>query len=74
MFEIIYQALDAVFGPLIYMDPNPNNPIFAIFIIATIVAFIITLARNSFDVYRMVRMVHSRVICNVISIQEIPGT
>jgi len=46
MFEIIYQALDAVFGPLIYMDPNPNNPIFAIFIIATIVAFVITLANK----------------------------
>ena len=46
MFEIIYQALDAVFGPLINLDPNPNNPIFAIFVIATIVAFIITLANK----------------------------
>ena len=46
MFEIIYQALDAVFGPLINLDPNPNNPIFAIFVIATIVAFVITLANK----------------------------
>ena len=44
MFEIIYQALDVVFGPLVQIDPN--NPIFAVFIIATIVAFVITLANK----------------------------
>ncbi len=42
----VYGILNAIFGPVIAMDPNPNNPIFTIFLISTIVAFVITLANK----------------------------
>jgi uncharacterized membrane protein (DUF106 family) len=46
IFQGIYGILNAVFGPIMALDPNPNNPIFTIFIISTIVAFVITLANK----------------------------
>lgn len=46
VLEIIYNALDVVLGPLIALDPNPQNPMFAIFVISTSVAFITTLANK----------------------------
>lgn len=46
VLEIIYGALNSVFAPVIALDPNPNNPIFTIFLISTIVAFVITLANK----------------------------
>jgi uncharacterized membrane protein (DUF106 family) len=46
VFEIFYNALNSLFSPLLAIDPNPNNPIFSIFIISTIIAFIITLANK----------------------------
>ncbi|MDO9045253.1 MAG: DUF106 domain-containing protein [Methanobacteriaceae archaeon] len=46
VYEIIYGPLNAIFGPIIAMDPNPNNPIFTIFLISTLVAFFITLANK----------------------------
>ena len=46
VFDIVNQLLNPIFLPLVNMDPNPNNPILAVFVIATIVAFIITLAAS----------------------------
>ena len=46
LVTILNQILDPVFGPLIQMDPNPHNPILAVFVIATIVGFVITLANK----------------------------
>jgi len=46
VLEIVYGALNAVFGPFIAMDPNPQNPILTVFLISTIVAFVITLANK----------------------------
>ncbi|MCK9151336.1 EMC3/TMCO1 family protein [Methanobacterium alcaliphilum] len=46
VLDIFYGALNAVFGPVIALDPNPNNPIFTIFLISTLVAFVITLANK----------------------------
>ncbi|MDZ4171050.1 MAG: DUF106 domain-containing protein [Methanobacteriaceae archaeon] len=46
MFDLIYGFLNAIFGPVIALDPNPNNPIFTIFLISTLVAFFITLANK----------------------------
>lgn len=46
VFDIVNQLLNPIFLPLVNMDPNPNNPILAVFVIATIVAFIITLANK----------------------------
>jgi uncharacterized membrane protein (DUF106 family) len=46
VFQMIYGGLNAIFAPIIALDPNPNNPIFTIFLISTIVAFFITLANK----------------------------
>jgi uncharacterized membrane protein (DUF106 family) len=46
IWQGIYNALNAVLGPVIAMDPNPNNPIFTVFLISMIVAFVITLANK----------------------------
>ncbi|MDI9623914.1 MAG: EMC3/TMCO1 family protein [Methanothermobacter sp.] len=46
VLDIIYNGLDIIFGPFLALDPNPQNPILTIFIIATIIAFIITLANK----------------------------
>lgn len=42
----IYGVLNSIFSPIIAMDPNPHNPMFTIFLISTIVAFVITLANK----------------------------
>ena len=47
VLEVVYGALNAVFGPFIAMDPNPQNPIFTVFLISTIVAFVIHWPTNS---------------------------
>lgn len=46
VFEILYQTLDVILGPLISLDPNPQNPMFAIFVISTMVAFLTTMANK----------------------------
>ncbi|MBU4535138.1 MAG: DUF106 domain-containing protein [Euryarchaeota archaeon] len=46
VLEIIYEALNVILGPLIAIDPNSQNPMFAIFVISTLVAFITTLANK----------------------------
>lgn len=38
--------LDFLLNPLISLDPNPSNPIFTIFLIATIIAFIIVVLQK----------------------------
>ena len=38
--------LDFLLEPLISLDPNPSNPIFTIFLIATIIAFFIVLLQK----------------------------
>ncbi|MBQ6220464.1 MAG: TMCO1/EMC3 family protein [Methanosphaera sp.] len=38
--------LDFILNPLISLDPNPSNPIFTIFIIATIIAFFIVILQK----------------------------
>lgn len=38
--------LDFLLNPLIGLDPNPSNPIFTIFLIATIIAFIIVILQK----------------------------
>ncbi len=46
VLDIIYRALDVIFSPFIALDPNPKNPIFTIFLISTLIAFVITLANK----------------------------
>ncbi len=46
VLEIIYQGLNVILNPLINLDPNPQNPMFAIFVISTLVAFVTTMANK----------------------------
>ncbi len=46
MMNSIYGILDMIFAPFISLDPNPNNPIFTIFMISTLVALLTTLANK----------------------------
>jgi uncharacterized membrane protein (DUF106 family) len=46
VFDVIFDGLNWVFGPLIALDPNPQNPLLTIFLISTIIAFITTLANR----------------------------
>ena len=43
---IIYDALNAVFNPILSMDPNPTNPALTVLIIAFIVSLITTIANK----------------------------
>ncbi len=43
---IIYQALNAVFNPILALDPNPANPALTVLIIAFIVSLITTIANK----------------------------
>ena len=42
----IYGALNAVFNPLLAMDPNPTNPALTVLVIAFIVSLITTIANK----------------------------
>ena len=49
MFDImgmVYGALNAVFNPILAMDPNPSNPALTVLIIAFIVSLITTVANK----------------------------
>ena len=43
---IIFQALNAVFNPILALDPNPQNPALTVLIIAFIVSLITTVANK----------------------------
>ena len=43
---IIFQALNAVFNPILSLDPNPSNPALTVLIIAFIVSLITTVANK----------------------------
>ncbi|MCL2686938.1 MAG: EMC3/TMCO1 family protein [Methanobrevibacter sp.] len=46
-FEIIFDGLNWIFAPIFALDPMPNGfPILTVFLIATIIAFITTLANK----------------------------
>lgn len=42
----IYEALNAIFNPILAIDPNPTNPALTVFIIAFIVSLITTIANK----------------------------
>ena len=44
--EIVYMVLDAIFAPLISLDPTPKNPMLTIFVISLIISLITTLAQK----------------------------
>ncbi|MBX7076313.1 MAG: EMC3/TMCO1 family protein [Methanobacteriaceae archaeon] len=46
VFEIVYTALDAIFAPLIALDPTPKNPMLTIFVISLIISLITTIAQK----------------------------
>lgn len=46
VLEIIFGGLNWIFGPILALDPMPNNPMLTIFLIATIIAFFTTLANK----------------------------
>lgn len=43
---IIYQGLNAIFNPILALDPNPTNPALTVLIIAFIVSLITTVANK----------------------------
>lgn len=45
-FDIVYSVLNPIFNPLLALDPNPSNPVLTIFVVATIISFITTLANK----------------------------
>lgn len=45
-FDIVYSVLNPIFNPFLALDPNPQNPILTIFVVATIISFITTLANK----------------------------
>lgn len=45
-FGVVLDALNSLFNPLIAIDPNPNNPVISIFIIALLVSIITTVAQK----------------------------
>ena len=45
-WDVIFQALDAVFRPILSLDPNPANPALTVLIIAFIVSLITTIANK----------------------------
>jgi len=47
VLEIIFNGLDWIFGPILALDPMyPANPLLTVFLIATIIAFVTTLANK----------------------------
>lgn len=46
MPDIIFEALNSVLGPLIALDPNPQNPMLTVLIIAFIVSLLTTIANK----------------------------
>lgn len=46
VLQVIFNAINWVFGPILALDPMPENPMLTIFLIATIIAFVTTLANK----------------------------
>ncbi|MDL2246211.1 EMC3/TMCO1 family protein [Methanobrevibacter sp. OttesenSCG-928-K11] len=46
IMDPIMEGLNFIFDPLIAMDPTPENPIFTVFLIATLVSLITTIANK----------------------------
>lgn len=46
VLEVIFDAINGVFGPILALDPIPENPMLTILLIATIIAFFTTLANK----------------------------
>ncbi|MGL4669128.1 MAG: DUF106 domain-containing protein [Methanobacteriaceae archaeon] len=46
VMNIIFDALNGVFAPIIALDPTPTNPLLTVFLISTTIAFITTIANK----------------------------
>ena len=46
IFGMVYDCLNAIFNPILSMDPNPSNPALTVLIIAFIVSLITTIANK----------------------------
>jgi len=46
VLEVIFDGLNWIFNPIFALDPMSNNPMLTVFLIATIIAFITTLANK----------------------------
>lgn len=46
VMNIIFNALDMLFAPIIALDPTSSNPLLTVFLISTLIAFITTLANK----------------------------
>ena len=46
MFDVILNALNTIFNPIISIDPTPSNPVLTVFIIAFIISLITTVANK----------------------------
>ncbi len=46
MFDVIFEALNSIFSPLINMDPTPNNPVLTVLVIAFFISLISTVANK----------------------------
>lgn len=46
MADIIFEFLNGIFGPLVTLDPNPQNPVLTVLVVAFIVSLITTIANK----------------------------
>lgn len=46
IFNMVFEALNAIFSPLLALDPNPQNPVLTVLVIAFIVSLITTIANK----------------------------
>ena len=46
IWDVVFNALNAVFNPILALDPNPSNPALTVLIIAFIVSLITTVANK----------------------------
>ena len=46
IFNMVFEALNAIFSPLLALDPNPQNPALTVLVIAFIVSLITTIANK----------------------------
>ena len=47
IFNMVFEALNAIFSPLLALDPNPQNPALTVLVIAFIVSLITTIATKT---------------------------
>ncbi|MDR0900951.1 MAG: EMC3/TMCO1 family protein [Methanobrevibacter sp.] len=46
VLDMIFGGLDAIFSPILALDPNPSNPMLTIFLISTLIALLTTVANK----------------------------